>query len=70
MQAYLALDSVTLEYVLIRYGSPQELAGEREGAEALMRKVSRNKLSEEKIQGLFEGSQNSIGIPCVEEERV
>lgn len=68
--AYLALDSVTLEHLLIRYGSPQELARNSAAVEALMCKVSRGKLSQEKIQGLLEASQNSIGIPCVEEERM
>lgn len=66
---YLALDSVTLEYLLIRYGCPQALAREGAAAAALMRKVSRGKLAAAKIRGLLEASRNSIGIPCVEEEQ-
>ena len=66
---YLALDSVTLEYLLIRYRCPQALARDSTAAAALMRKVSRGKLAEAKIQGLLEASHNSIGIPCVEEEQ-
>jgi len=66
---YLALDSVTLEYLLIRYGCPQALARYSTAAAALMRKVSCGKLAPEKIHGLLEDSRNSIGIPCVEEER-
>jgi transposase len=70
VQAYLALDSVTLEHLLIRYGSPQALARDSVTAATLMRKVSCGKLAEAKIQGLLEGSRNSIGIPCVEKERL
>lgn len=66
---YLALDSVTLEYLLIRYGCPQALARDSVTAATLMRKVSCGKLAEAKIQGLLESSRNSIGIACVEEER-
>ena len=66
---YLALDSVTLEYLLIRYGCPQALIRDSTAAAALMRKVSCGKLAEAKIQGLLEASHNSIGIPCLEEER-
>ena len=65
----LALDSVTLEQVLIEYGSPEKLAADAENAKQLIEKISKGKLKSGKVEAIIEGSINSIGIPCIEAER-
>jgi transposase len=66
---YLELDSVTLEEVLLTYGSPDSLARHAEEAREQMRRVSRGQLSVEKIEAVIDSARHTIGLPCMEAER-
>jgi len=61
---YLDLDSVTLEDLLLSFGSPAELSARAEGRER-MRRVSRGKLAAERIEAVIESARETIGVPCV-----
>lgn len=65
----LTLDSVTLESLLITYGSPQKIAAHTEQAAIQMKSWSRGFLSIEKIKLVIESAQNTLGQPCIEGER-
>ena len=64
----LTLDSVTLEKLLIEYGSPEKIAANAEEAAIKMRKWGRCGLSNEKIEQVIKGAQHTLGQPCTEVE--
>ena len=64
----IGLDSVTLEQLLIEYGSAQQVARHRKEAEQLMRKASRNMLKPEKIQQVLDSASTTLGVPCTQGE--
>ena len=66
---YLELDSVTLEDLLLSFGSPAELSVRAEEGRERMRRISRGKLAAEKIEAVLESARRSIGVPCVAAER-
>ena len=66
---YLELDSVTLEDLLLSFGSPAELSVRAEEGSERMRRISRGKLAAEKIEAVLESARHSIGVPCVAAER-
>lgn len=66
---YLELDSATLLELLAQYGSPRAVAEEAAEAEELMRRVGRSRLSEEKIQGILDSAEDTLGVPMVAEEQ-
>lgn len=66
---YLELDSVTLEALLLSFGSPAELSVRAEEGRERMRRVSRGKLAAEKIEAVLESAHQTIGVPCVAAER-
>ncbi len=63
------LSNVTLENVLITYGSPQGIAADAEEAAKKMKIRGRTFLSDEKINQIIISAQNTIGVPCIEAER-
>lgn len=63
------LGSVALEQLLIQYGTPQQVALHAQEAEALMKKASRNMLSQEKIRQVTDSAANTLGLPCIEAEK-
>jgi transposase len=65
----LELDSVTLEALLLRYGSPASLARHAEEARGRMRQVSRGQLSGEKIEAVLDSARGTHGLPCVQGEQ-
>lgn len=65
----LDLDSVTLESLLIAYGSPQEIAAHAEEAAIQMKTWGKNYLSNEKIELVIESAKTTLGLPCIEGER-
>lgn len=65
----LTLDLVSLEQILMKYGSPQEVARNREEAEALLRQASRHQLSQDKINQVLACAQCTLGVPCIDQER-
>ena len=66
---YLELDGITLEDLLLSYGSPAELSARAEEGRERMRRVSRGKLAAEKIEAVLESARQTIGVPCVAAER-
>ena len=66
---YLELDSVTLEDLMLSFGSPAELSVRAEEGRERMRRISRGKLAAEKIEAVLESARRSIGVPCVAAER-
>jgi transposase len=69
LTGYLELDSVTLEELLLSYGSPAELSARAEEGRERMRRISRGKLAAEKIEAVLESARQTIGVPCVAAER-
>ena len=65
----LTFDSVTLESLLIEYGSPERLAAEAPAAAQKMRRWSKNQLSREKIEQVIASAGQTLGQPCIEIER-
>jgi transposase len=65
----LALDSVTLENLLIEYGSPVKVAENSEEAAKKMKVWGKNQLKDEKIVSILVSAENTLGQPCTETER-
>jgi len=65
----LALDSVTLESLLIDYGSPEQIAANAEQAAKDMRRWGKSCLSIEKIEAILHSASTTLGQPCIEAER-
>jgi transposase len=65
----LPLDSVTLESLLIEYGSPEQIAKNTEEAAKNMHFWSKNQLKNEKIAVVIQSAVNTLGQPCIDAER-
>jgi transposase len=65
----LALDSVTLESLLIDYGSPEQIAANAGQAARDMRRWGKSCLSLEKIEAVIHSAATTLGQPCIEAER-
>ncbi|MCP5014125.1 MAG: IS110 family transposase [Ketobacter sp.] len=65
----LPFDSVTLESLLIEYGSPQQIAANAQAAAQKMRLWGRSQLSGEKIDQVIASAGQTLGQPCIEVER-
>ena len=65
----LGLDAVSLLEVLGRYGDAAQVAADRAGAEALLRRCGRAGLSAEKIEALLRSATQTVGVACVDGER-
>ena len=63
------LSSVTLENLLITYGSPQDIAAHAVEAAKKMKIWGRTFLSDDKISQIIISAQNTIGVPCIDAER-
>lgn len=61
--------SVSLEQLLISYGTPQQVAANASEARAILKKACRNMLSQEKIGKIIESAINTLGVPCIEAEK-
>ena len=66
---YLELDSVTLEALLLTYGSPASIVRQAEAAREQVRQVCRGRLSGDKIEAVLDSARHTIGLPCVEAEQ-
>lgn len=64
----LSLDSVTLEQLLIKYGSPQRLAEDDQAAQQL-KAWSKGLLKDDKIAQILRSAEHTLGQPCLEAER-
>jgi transposase len=65
----LALHSVTLERLLIEYGSPAQIANDTQAVAQKMRVWGRSMLSDEKIADVINSACQTLGQPCLEGER-
>jgi transposase len=65
----LALDSVTLQSLLIEYGSPERIAEDLEEAGRKLRAWSKSQLKEDKIERILHSAATTVGQPCLETER-
>ena len=65
----LELDSATLSALITTYGDAAAVNADPQEAAALMRRVGRTGLSEEKRQELLASAQHSVGVPCLRAER-
>ena len=65
----LALDSVTLESLLIDYGSPEQIAAGAEQVAKDMRRWGKSGLSSKKIEEVIHSAATTLGQPCIEAER-
>jgi transposase len=68
LTSYLSLGSATLLTLLAHYGSPQAVAADPKQAAALMRKVGRALLKEEKIQAVISSARHTHGVATTEQE--
>ena len=64
----LELDSVTLESLLIEYGSPERIAADKGAAVIKMRTWGKSQLKDAKINRVIEGACHTLGQPCTEVE--
>jgi transposase len=67
--ALFELDSVTLEKLLIAYGSPQAIAADAEQAAKNMKAWGGHFLKTDKIVQVIDSAVNTIGQPCIDAER-
>jgi transposase len=63
------LDSVTLEKLLIAYGSPQAIAADAEQAAKQMKAWGGHFLKQDKIVLVIDSAVSTIGQPCIDAER-
>jgi len=62
-------DSVALEALLMKYGSPEEVAAHSKEAQQVLKTASRSMLKPEKIKAIVQSAQNTLGVPCIEAEK-
>lgn len=63
------LDSVTLEKLLIAYGSPQAIAADAQQAAQQMKAWGGHFLNADKIARVIDSAVSTIGQPCIDAER-
>ena len=66
----MGLGSVSLHALMAQYGDAESVRTDPEGAEALLRRIGHAGLSVEKIRALLVSAEHSVGVPCLEAERV
>jgi transposase len=65
----LSYDSVALEQLLMKYGSPEDVAAHPEEARRIVEKASRRMLKPEKIRAVIQSAGTTLGVPCIEAEK-
>jgi hypothetical protein len=66
----LDLGSVTLMTLVAEYGSALEVASHAEEARRLMRRCGRSALRQEKMDAVLAAAGQTLGMPCIEAEKV
>ncbi len=66
----LDLSSVTSMTLVATYGSPAQVTTHAEEARQVMRRSGGGGLRGEKIEGVLEAARQTLGMPCLEAERV
>jgi len=64
----LSLDTITLESLLIEYGSPEEIAIHSKSAGKKMRQWGRHLLRDDKIEQVINSACKTQGQPCIKSE--
>jgi transposase len=67
--ALLPLDSVTLESLLVDYGTPERIARQAQEAEQKMRTWGKSQLKDDKIERVLRSAATTLGQPCLDAER-
>jgi len=70
LMGILDLGSVTLMTLVGEYGSASEVAAHTDEARQLMRRCGGAGLCREKIDGVLEAAGQTLGMPCIDAERV
>lgn len=70
LPAILELGTVTLMRLVATYGSPAQVVLHAEAARQLMRRSGGAGLRREKIEGVLEAARHTLGMPCLEAERM
>jgi len=65
----LSSHSVALEQLLMKYGSPVEVAANAKEAQQVIKKASRSMLKPEKIAAIVQSAKTTLGVPCIEAEK-
>jgi len=65
----LPLDSVTLEYLLREYGTPERIVEASSEAAKNMRSWGKSGLTQDKIERVIQSAAHTLGQPCIESER-
>ena len=65
----LSYDSVALEQLLMKYGSPEEIAAHAIDAQRFIKKASRSMLKVEKIKAIVQSAKHTLGVPCIKAEK-
>jgi transposase len=68
VSSLLALDSASLLELLIEFTGPSQITEQPDEARALLRKVGRHFLVEEKIEAVIESARTNLGVTQLEEE--
>lgn len=68
-ETFLALDRVSLHTLIAEFGDPKALMQQRTAARTRMAQVGKRFLDEDKIEGLLDSTQTTLGVPCTAEER-
>ncbi len=66
----LDLGTVTLMSLVAAYGSPAQVVAHAEEARRLMHRSSGGALCREKREGVLEAARQTLGMPCVDAERM
>lgn len=65
----LSSQSVALEQLLMKYGSPEDVAAHTKEAQQVIKKASRSMLKPEKITAIVQSATMTLGVPCIEAEK-
>ncbi|MDD5410081.1 MAG: transposase [Methylobacter sp.] len=65
----LSLDSVTLESLLINYGTPERITRQAQEVEQKMRAWGKSQLKDDKIERVLRSAAATLGQPCLDTER-
>lgn len=63
------LDSVTLESLLMEYGTPERIGDASGEAAKKMRAWGKSQLTQDKIERVIQSAVTTLGQPCIESER-
>ena len=66
----LELESVSLMTLIATYGDPVSIAANKEQARELLHRTGKSFLAQDKIEQLLDSARDTLGVPCLEAERL